>query len=80
MRTTLATRLLSSTLLALSLSSAAWAADALKLDVYNPGTDALFPASSVLVSGQHEAVLIDAQFGNSQPNRWCRRSALAARS
>lgn len=66
MRTTLATRLLSSTLLALGLSSAAWAADALKLDVYNPGTDALFPASSVLVSGQHEAVLIDAQFGNSQ--------------
>ena len=38
----------------------------LKLDVYNPGSEALFPVSSVIVSGQHEAILVDAQFGKGQ--------------
>ncbi|MEJ5043463.1 MBL fold metallo-hydrolase [Pseudomonas sp. B21-036] len=38
----------------------------LKLDVYNPGSEALFPVSSVIVSGQHEAILVDAQFGKCQ--------------
>jgi glyoxylase-like metal-dependent hydrolase (beta-lactamase superfamily II) len=39
---------------------------ALQLTVYNPGTHALFPVSSVIVSGQKEAILVDAQFGKGQ--------------
>ncbi|SFH19803.1 MBL fold metallo-hydrolase [Pseudomonas sp. NFACC45] len=42
-----------------------WAAD-LALDVYNPGAAAVFPVTSVLVSGEKEAILVDAQFGKSQ--------------
>ena len=38
----------------------------LQLDVYNPGTDAVFPVSSVIVSGQRDAILVDAQFGKAQ--------------
>lgn len=38
----------------------------LTLDVYNPGTTAIFPVTSVLVSGKKEAILVDAQFGKSQ--------------
>ncbi|WP_434595906.1 MBL fold metallo-hydrolase [Pseudomonas sp. R4-83] len=50
-----------------ALGFAAHAAAAnLTLDVYNPGTEAIFPVTSVLVSGEKEAILVDAQFGNSQ--------------
>jgi glyoxylase-like metal-dependent hydrolase (beta-lactamase superfamily II) len=42
------------------------AAANLTLDVYNPGTQAIFPVTSVLVSGEKEAILVDAQFGKSQ--------------
>ncbi len=42
-----------------------WAAD-LALEVYNPGATAVFPVTSVLVSGEKEVVLVDAQFGKSQ--------------
>ncbi|MHC6224250.1 MBL fold metallo-hydrolase [Pseudomonas sp. X10] len=38
----------------------------LQLDVYNPGHEALFPVSSVIVSGKHDAILVDAQFGKGQ--------------
>jgi len=38
------------------------AADPLHLEVYNPGESAVFPVSSVIVTGEKEAVLIDAQF------------------
>lgn len=38
------------------------AAQPLKLDIYNPGDQGIFPVSSVLVEGTHDAVLIDAQF------------------
>lgn len=41
---------------------AAHAAEPLKLDVYNPGAQSMFPVSSELVTGQTDAVLIDAQF------------------
>ncbi|WP_028534131.1 MBL fold metallo-hydrolase [Paludibacterium yongneupense] len=58
--------LLAAATLAFGIAAAASAADALKLDVYNPGAAALFPVSSVLVSGEHDAILIDAQFGKSQ--------------
>ena len=33
---------------------------------YNPGAAAIFPVSSTLVTGEREAILIDAQFGKSQ--------------
>ncbi|MBK5536726.1 MBL fold metallo-hydrolase [Pseudomonas sp. TH05] len=45
---------------------AAAAEPGLTLDVYNPGAAAIFPVSSVLVSGKKEAILVDAQFGKSQ--------------
>ncbi|MDQ0032603.1 glyoxylase-like metal-dependent hydrolase (beta-lactamase superfamily II) [Variovorax boronicumulans] len=41
---------------------AANAAGPLKLDVYNPGAKSMFPVSSELLTGQTDAVLIDAQF------------------
>jgi glyoxylase-like metal-dependent hydrolase (beta-lactamase superfamily II) len=47
-------------------AAAAASAAPLTLDIYNPGEQALFPVSSVLVSGQHDAILVDAQFGRSQ--------------
>ena len=45
---------------------AAAAPGPLTLDVYNPGAAAIFPVSSVLVSGDKDAILVDAQFGKSQ--------------
>lgn len=48
------------------IAAGAHAAEALKLDVYNPGKEAIFPVSSVLVSGEREAILVDAQFGKRQ--------------
>lgn len=38
----------------------------LTLDVYNPGEAAIFPVSSVLISGDKDAILVDAQFGKAQ--------------
>ncbi|MDU9405839.1 MBL fold metallo-hydrolase [Pseudomonas sp. zfem004] len=49
-----------------TLAGQAMAAEPLKLDVYNPGHDAIFPVSSVIVSGEHDAILVDAQFGKGQ--------------
>ena len=40
----------------------AQAAQPLRLDVYNPGAKSMFPVSSEIVTGQTDAVLIDAQF------------------
>lgn len=37
-------------------------ADDLKLQVYNPGAKSMFPVTSTLVTGDSEALLIDAQF------------------
>lgn len=59
--------------MSLTLLLAAAAADAaaaatssepapLALTVYNPGGQSIFPVSSVLISGSHEAILVDAQF------------------
>ncbi|WLG94748.1 MBL fold metallo-hydrolase [Pseudomonas sp. FP198] len=50
---------------ALAFTAQAWAGD-LTLDVYNPGAAAIFPVTSVLVSGDKEAILVDAQFGKAQ--------------
>lgn len=49
-------------LIAAAVLPAAFAAQPLQLQVYNPGAKAIFPVSSVLVSGAREAILIDAQF------------------
>ncbi|WP_122553734.1 MBL fold metallo-hydrolase [Pseudomonas viridiflava] len=58
--------MLRSALFALSFATlfplAAQAADPLKIDVYNPAEKAIFPVSSELITAQHDAVLIDAQF------------------
>lgn len=43
-------------------SSAVHATTPLKLEVHNPGERSIFPVSSEIISGPHEAVLIDAQF------------------
>lgn len=50
---------------ALAFAAHAAAAD-LTLEVYNPGEAAIFPVSSVLVSGAKDAILVDAQFGKGQ--------------
>ncbi|AIR87941.1 MBL fold metallo-hydrolase [Pseudomonas cremoricolorata] len=49
------------------------AAEPLQLEVYNPGKDALFPVSSVIISGKRDALLIDAQFGKTQARQLVRR-------
>lgn len=49
-----------------ALTQAHAAEQTLHLDTYNPGSSALFPVSSVIVSGEHEAILVDAQFGKGQ--------------
>lgn len=48
--------------LASTLLSGVAMAGALNVTVYNPGEKAIFPVSSSLVSGDKEAILIDAQF------------------
>ncbi|WP_397456973.1 MBL fold metallo-hydrolase [Pseudomonas lurida] len=50
---------------ALAFAAHAAAAD-LKLDAYNPGTSAMMPVSSVLVSGEQDLILVNAQFGKSR--------------
>ena len=57
-------------LLAAALVSAGVAAHAaaptpLHLEVYNPGDKGVFPVSSEIITGAHQAVLIDAQFQRS---------------
>ncbi|AJC66114.1 MBL fold metallo-hydrolase [Dickeya zeae] len=50
-------------LLATLLASMAFSASAaLKMEVYNPGAKSLFPVSSEIITGEHDALLIDAQF------------------
>lgn len=50
-------------LLACAFASTACAAPPpLKLTVYNPGAHSVFPVTSVIISGRHEAILVDAQF------------------
>lgn len=49
----------------LAFASLAQAAD-LQLQVYNPGEDAVFAVSSTLISGEREALLVDAQFSSKE--------------
>lgn len=48
--------------LALALGAFAAHAKPLTLDIYNPGSDAIFPVTSVLIAGEKELILVDAQF------------------
>jgi glyoxylase-like metal-dependent hydrolase (beta-lactamase superfamily II) len=58
------------TLLTAALATAISAQAApLKLEVFNPGEAAIFPVASVLVSGDRDAVLIDAQFSRGEAVR-----------
>ena len=59
-------RRLLATFALLGLAGSALAAQPLKLDIYNPGDEAIFPVSSVLVTGEKDAILIDAQFAKPQ--------------
>lgn len=43
----------------------AFAAEALQIDVYNPGDKSMFPVTSTLITGESEALLVDAQFQNN---------------
>ena len=72
------------TLLAFSLAGAGTASaaphDALTLEVYNPGHDAIFPVSSVLVLGRKQAILVDAQFGRAQAQQLVARLQASGRT
>ncbi|WP_200626825.1 MBL fold metallo-hydrolase [Pseudomonas sp. LAM2023] len=57
----------------ITLAGPALAAEPLQLDVYNPGHAAIFPVSSVIISGEHDAVLVDAQFGKAQAEQLVQR-------
>lgn len=59
-------RLLQTAALAALIAPVHAAGTGLTLTHFNPGDDAIFQVSSVLVSGQRDAILIDAQFGKSQ--------------
>ena len=52
--------------LALALAATPALSAELTLTPYNPGNDAIFQVASVLVSGERDAILVDAQFGKSQ--------------
>ncbi len=52
--------------LVLAASAAVAAAAPLKLEVFNPGEAAIMPVASVIVSGDKDAVLIDAQFSRGE--------------
>jgi glyoxylase-like metal-dependent hydrolase (beta-lactamase superfamily II) len=67
------TPLRSLVLACITLAGPAMAAEPLKLEVYNPGHDAIFPVSSVIVCGEHDAILVDAQFGKAQAEQLVQR-------
>lgn len=60
----LATRLIAGFGLLAAAGSAL--AQPLTLDTYNPRANAVFPVSSTLISGEKDAILVDAQFSNTE--------------
>lgn len=52
---------------------AAQAAQSLRVQVYNPGEKAIFPVTSVIVSGEREAILVDAQFQRNDAEQLVQR-------
>jgi glyoxylase-like metal-dependent hydrolase (beta-lactamase superfamily II) len=57
----------------LGFTSASLAAPVLQLDVYNPAEKAPFAVTSVLVTGEKDAILIDAQFARPQAEQLVER-------
>ena len=53
---------------------------ALDIDVYNPGEESTFPVSSVLVTGEREALLIDAQFQRNDAENLVRKIRASGRT
>ncbi|AZT83637.1 MBL fold metallo-hydrolase [Marinobacter sp. NP-4(2019)] len=51
---------------ALLVSACAALAQPLSVEVYNPGESAIFPVTSTLISGEHDAILVDAQFSTRE--------------
>ena len=66
-------RRLFASLTLVGVAGAALAAEPLHVEVYNPGAEAIFPVSSVLVTGEKEAVLVDAQFSRPQAEELVKR-------
>ncbi|WP_286916409.1 MULTISPECIES: MBL fold metallo-hydrolase [Pseudomonas] len=60
-------------LILLGGAGAALAGEPLRVEVYNPGPEAIFPVSSVIVTGEKEAVLVDAQFARPQAEELVKR-------
>lgn len=60
-------------LILLGGAGAVLAAEPLRVEVYNPGPEAIFPVSSVIVTGEKEAVLVDAQFARPQAEELVKR-------
>ncbi|WP_176517259.1 MBL fold metallo-hydrolase [Pseudomonas faucium] len=56
-----------------ALTGPVLAAEPLHLEVYNPGQEAIFPVSSVIVTGKKDAILVDAQFGKAQAEQLAQR-------
>jgi glyoxylase-like metal-dependent hydrolase (beta-lactamase superfamily II) len=56
-----------------ALTGPVLAAEPLRLEVYNPGHKAIFPVSSVIVTGEKHAILVDAQFGKTQAEQLVQR-------
>lgn len=56
-----------------SAASAEAAVLPLSIEVYNPGADGIFQVASVLVSGQRDAILVDAQFSSHDAARLVER-------
>ncbi|MFJ3075670.1 MBL fold metallo-hydrolase [Pseudomonas sp. NPDC087029] len=56
-----------------ALTGPVLAAEPLHLEVYNPGHEAIFPVSSVIVTGKKDAILVDAQFGKAQAEQLAQR-------
>ncbi|EIY5154410.1 MBL fold metallo-hydrolase [Klebsiella variicola] len=56
------TKLESSLFLTSMTLSATASASTLNLKTFNPGADAIFPVTSTLIYGSHDAILVDAQF------------------
>ncbi|MGB4072345.1 MBL fold metallo-hydrolase [Pseudomonas sp.] len=62
-------------LASISLFGAATAAIAqpLSIEVYNPGESAIFPVTSTLISGERDAILVDAQFSTREAQQLVER-------
>nr|WP_298136031.1 MBL fold metallo-hydrolase [uncultured Pseudomonas sp.] len=58
---------------ALLAGASAALAQPLSVEVYNPGESAIFPVTSTLISGEHDAILVDAQFSTREAQQLVER-------